>query len=804
MEAAKDTLSNTLSMYSGGPDFSKSGAKPLRETFNGDIPTAENSTSSILPCEPLKIVDGRFVDPLGRKRVLKGINVDNSMKLPVKPFLPTYAGDSLDANNVFFEGDKVSFVGRPFPLEEAEQHWRRIKSWGYNTVRYVLTWEAIEHAGPKKYDDDFVNYTIEMLKIVHKVGGLYVFLESHQDVWSRYSGGSGAPLWTFYAAGLQPTNFHATEAAIVHNDPRFENPIDPEWYPRMFWPTNYSRLANLTMFTMFFAGKTYFPHLTIDGVNIQTYLQGHHQDALEYLSRKVVEALPELVKDGTLLGFESLNEPSAGLVGHPHLDKIPKEQALCLDTTPTAYQCFLLGMGLPVEVDVYSIGLAGPLKEGTRIVDPKGVKAWLTPEEASKFDAHYGWKRSGWTPGECIFAGLKIWEWTDSIDWNKVNSLSLEERLEVSKSQCRLLEPTYFNDASRISSYLGDKKAPKDLDMEFFLANFFIDFYLAYKKLVRSINKDFFLLLQPPIFTQPPNLEGDSRGVIDDRTIYAPHFYDMMTLLLKTWNENFNADMLGVLRGNYAHPALGVVVGQKAIRNCLKKQFIDIVEEGKQRLGNIPALMTETGIPFDMDNKKAYKDNKYTSQTAALDAFANGLEALGMHHTYWAYSAINSHEYGDHWNNEDFSFWSPEDQGKTFGAGETDAQKLKNCYPSADGVRAPSAVLRPFLVSSKGVTKAVEFDLKKAKFSLTLSIDDTSNLENTPTLIYVPKWHYPELNFNDIYASAGHVKYNEKLEYLEWYHPENAGEETIVIQKYSGKDTDVTKREETQGFCSIV
>lgn len=792
--------------YAPGPDFSKAGVKPLRDQFDASkpIPSTDNSSSSILPCEKLRAVDGHFVDSLGRKRVLKGINVDNSMKLPVTPFMPTYKGNSLEANDVFFEGDTVSFVGRPFPLEEAEEHWRRIKSWGYNTVRYVLTWEAIEHEGPRKYDDDFVNYTIEMLKIVHKVGGIYVFLESHQDVWSRFSGGSGAPLWTFYAAGLQPTNFSATEAAICHNDARFEDPINPDHYPRMFWPTNYNRLACLTMFTMFFAGKTYFPHLKVDGVDIQTFLQGHHQDALTYLSKKVAEALPELVEDGTILGFESLNEPSHGLLGHPDLGKLPPTQSIRLGTTPTFFQSVILGMGLPVEVDVYTITFTGAVKEGTEVVDPKGKRAWLSAEEAAKYDAHYGWKRSGWTPGECIYSDLKIWELSLKEKLDEVNRLSLEERLEFVESNCRLLQPSYFVDASKVSAYLGDRKPPKELDVNFFLQNFLVDFYLAYKKLVRDINKDFFMLYQPPFTLSPPDLSGDSRGLIDDKSVFAPHFYDSMTLLLKTWSEHFNVDAGGISKGEYAHPSLGVVVGERAIRNCLTKQLTAIVEEGKHHLGNIPVLMTEIGIPFDMDRKKAYEDYKYTSQTKALDAHANALENLGMHHTYWSYCAVNSHKYGDYWNNEDLAFWSPEDQGKDLGVNETHQERLKTCYPSKDGVRAPSAVLRPFLVASKGTVKAVEFDMKQSKYSLTLNLEGQSGLTKAPTAIYVPEWHFPALSYNDIYATAGEVKYNEKLQYLEWYHPEGATEETIIIKKYSGKKDDVSKGHDSNSLCTIV
>lgn len=80
-----------------------------------------------------RIVDGDFVDSLVRKRILKFINVYNSMKPPAaEPFLPSYGGNSLDANSLFFEGDKVSFVGGP-SHELGIQNRQFVLTWGHRT-----------------------------------------------------------------------------------------------------------------------------------------------------------------------------------------------------------------------------------------------------------------------------------------------------------------------------------------------------------------------------------------------------------------------------------------------------------------------------------------------------------------------------------------------------------------------------------------------------------------------------------------------------------------------------------------------
>lgn len=126
---------------------------------------------------PFRIrVDGQTLrDPQNREVTLRGINVAGECKYPRNPDTPSHVADR------FFDADHVSFVGRPFSLDDAHTHFARLRKWGYNTIRYLFTWEAIEHEGPGIYDDEWVHFTVEVLRI-SKAYQFYVFMDPHQDV----------------------------------------------------------------------------------------------------------------------------------------------------------------------------------------------------------------------------------------------------------------------------------------------------------------------------------------------------------------------------------------------------------------------------------------------------------------------------------------------------------------------------------------------------------------------------------------------------------------------------------------------
>jgi hypothetical protein len=300
------------------------------------------------------VIQGPWIrDKQGRTAILRGVNLGGSSKVPATPNGASHIRES------FFEHRAVSFVGRPFPLSEAEEHFSRLRAWGLTFVRFLVTWEAIEHAGPGIYDEEYLEYVREVLEKARE-HGIQVFIDPHHDVWSRFCGGDGAPGWTLEAVGMDITQFGPTGAAIVHQ-------IHGDPFPRMIWPTNATKLAAATMSTLFFGGDAFAPATRIDGEPAQQFLQRHYVEAIRRLAMKL-SGLPNVV------GYDTLNEPIVGYIGWKNLAM--DERPLKLGLAPSPFQSMLLGEGFPQQIAEWEMGVSGAKRVGSRLVNAEGVRCW--------------------------------------------------------------------------------------------------------------------------------------------------------------------------------------------------------------------------------------------------------------------------------------------------------------------------------------------------------------------------------------------------------------------------------------------
>jgi len=115
----------------------------------------------------------------------------------------------------------------------------------------VVTWEAIEHQGPGFYDMAYLEYLEGIVESAAR-HGISLFIDPHEDVWSRWTGGDGAPMWTLEAVGFEPRTLHASGAAMLHQEMG-------EDYPEMQWFSNHLRLGCATMFALFLLATTVPP-----------------------------------------------------------------------------------------------------------------------------------------------------------------------------------------------------------------------------------------------------------------------------------------------------------------------------------------------------------------------------------------------------------------------------------------------------------------------------------------------------------------------------------------------------------------
>ena len=299
----------------------------------------------------LSIHKTQFLDEHNRSIHFRGVNLAGSSKLPYKQ--ASHTKESLDL-------DAISFVNRPFPLEEADEHFARLKYWGFNLLRFVVTWEAIEHQGQGIYDEDYLEY---LQLVIEKAAsyGFYIYIDPHQDVWSRFCGGDGAPAWTLELAGFDLAKLAATGAASLHA-------IHGNPYPHMIWGTNYGKLASATMFTLFWAGSDLAPQTKHQGLSLQEILQDSYIAAFSQVAKRLSH-IPQVI------GFGIMNEPSQGFIGMEDLSK--KAHSLLLrGPSPSVKQAMALGAGLSQKIEVWELGWRGLRLKHVDKLNPDQVSAW--------------------------------------------------------------------------------------------------------------------------------------------------------------------------------------------------------------------------------------------------------------------------------------------------------------------------------------------------------------------------------------------------------------------------------------------
>jgi hypothetical protein len=585
----------------------------------------------------MRIRGSGFNDADGRTLLLRGVNLGGSSKVPKRPDGATHLAEN------FFEHRTVSFVGRPFPLDEADEHFTRLREWGLTFVRFLVTWEAIEHAGPGEYDYEYLDYVSAVIK---KAGehGIQLFVDPHQDVWSRFTGGDGAPGWTLEAVGFDMTKFKETGAAITH-----QTHGDP--YPWLIWPTNAEKLAAATMFTLFFAGNDFAPQTRMEGDPVQDYLQRHYIAAIQQLARRL-RNMPHVV------GYDTMNEPQRGWIG---LEDLTQSKVLLGNgQMPTAWQAILLGAGFSQEVAVWE-------------ADPR-------PRFAGRQSLNVG-KVRAWREGcDCVWRRNGIWD----VDGN---------------GTAQLLRPDHF---ARVNGQQVQ-----------FSQDYYRPFANRFARAIREVHPEAFIFVES--IPGKDFLEWHPQDA--DGIVYAPHWYDVATLVLKEFKPLLGFD-------NWTGKAVWF---PWAVRRSFANQLQFYKQHACDHLGGPPVHLGEIGIHFDIDRGRAFRTGDFSVQEKALDRSLRAVEDSMMNATVWNYTPDNDNTRGDQWNGEDFSVFSRDQQ--------------KDPTDIHSGGRALRALLRPYPKATAGEPMQLSFDMNRRVFRYKFRHNPSVK---SPTEIFVPRFQYPE------------------------------------------------------------
>ncbi|GAB1481922.1 cellulase family glycosylhydrolase [Treponema sp.] len=580
----------------------------------------------------MTIDKGRILDTKGRTLILRGCNLGGDSKFPCSPEGASWQENSLQ------ETQNQSFIGRPFPLAEADEHFSRLSRWGFTFLRFIITWEALEHMGPGIYDEEYLSYIRKILKKAEEYG-ISVFIDPHQDVWSRWTGGDGAPAWTLEAIGMDISLLTDTGAALTQQAMGAS-------YPRMVWPTNYNRYAAATLFSLFFAGNEYAPQTLIEGQSAQDYLQGQYIAAFRHAYRRLKDCK-------AIVGWGTMNEPHQGFIGYSDL-RLLENYPIAQGPMPSPFQAMSAASGYSVDVPVYTTGLSGEQIRGTKTFNTDSKKLF-------KEGYSCPWKKEG--------------VWTDEGGTPK------------------LLRAQHFTE------FQGRKAL--------FVDDFLKPFMKKYAAEMQNYKSATLIFIEGIPHGDNPSWDS-SDGT---NCVNAFHWYDGSTLFSKTFRS-----WISVRSDNRK-----LVLGSKRVAASFTEQLKNNVQWAQEKMGGMPSLLGEFGLPFDLHNKKAYSDGDYSKHAQALSLYYDAIDANLLHSTIWNYTASNTHERGDGWNDEDLSIWSL--------SGHTDGD------PDS-GARGMRAWRRPYPLATAGIPLVFNWNGKKGQLRFTYRADPAIS---EATELYIPQ-----------------------------------------------------------------
>ena len=374
-----------------------------------------------------------------------------------------------------------------------------------------------------------------------------------------------------------------------------------------------------------------------------------------------------------VLGFDTLNEPSNGWIGIVGIDELQTVVPYGWDTS--AFKLLLAGSGF--RVDNLAFYRAPMTFTNSLTLNPNSISAWLTPE-------HDIWRNEG------------LWE----VDGD---------------GNPRLLRPDYF----------GSKPDGSKID---FMNDYMVPFYKRFATAIRAeMGPDCVIFAEPHINilkgwkeTVEPKTLVAKELLDDEQWAWAPHYYDLLSLMSKTFRSWVVIDPI----------AEAIDFNPVAVHTKVIKHQLGVARHIGER--GVPALIGETGICMDMYGGASFvqdTEGAFDMQTDLLNTLLTALDRAFASFTLWNYSPGNTNAHGDGWNEEDLSLFSYDQQA--------------NPDDLHSGGRALPAVVRPYASRVAGTPTLMHFDAKQRRFTLHFETDAALEKSGVvESVIFVPQFQF--------------------------------------------------------------
>jgi hypothetical protein len=226
-----------------------------------------------------------FRDEHGRYILFRGVNFAARSKLP--PYLPISSLEIKDLSGLDLKKE----------IQLAKPELDLLKKLGFNIVRLLISWKALEPRPNPNLDDllpEGKEYLSYMKQIVDELyaRNIYVILDFHQDIANEAYGGDGFPDWT-----LPVDN---KEHELLPNPP----------HPDKKWQIKY--MINKSLKLTF---KSFWENdLTNLEEGLKNYPVRTHLEKTIGLTVKFFKSLNDGLGHPAVLGIEPFNEPHPGVL----------------------------------------------------------------------------------------------------------------------------------------------------------------------------------------------------------------------------------------------------------------------------------------------------------------------------------------------------------------------------------------------------------------------------------------------------------------------------------------------------------